>query len=59
MKLKMRKALARESYEEKIRKVGQLIQLVKNIRGKAEKTRAARGKTRPRVLRRGRVDVSR
>jgi hypothetical protein len=29
MKLEMRRALARESYEEKIRKVGQLIALTK------------------------------
>lgn len=29
MKLEMRRALARESYEEKIRKVGQLIALVR------------------------------
>ena len=31
MKLEMRRALARESYEEKIRKVGQLIALVRTF----------------------------
>jgi hypothetical protein len=31
MKLEMRRALARESYEEKIRKVGQLITLARTF----------------------------
>jgi hypothetical protein len=31
MKLEMRRALARESYEEKIRKVGQLIALTRSF----------------------------
>ena len=31
MKLEMRRALARESYEEKIRKVGQLIALARTF----------------------------
>ncbi len=31
MKLEMRRALARESYEEKIRKVGQLIALTRTF----------------------------
>jgi len=57
MKLKMRKALARESYEEKIRKVGQLIHLVKSIRGNLAKSRPVRGKTGVNDLRRGRVRV--
>jgi hypothetical protein len=57
MKLKMRRALARESYEEKIRKVGQLIGLVKSVRGKSAKLRLAREKTGVNELRRRRVRV--
>ena len=35
MKLEMRRKLAQESFEEKIRKVEQLIRLAKNFRHKA------------------------
>jgi hypothetical protein len=57
MKLKMHRALTRESYEEKIRKLGQLIRLMKSIRGKATKSRPARGKTGVSNLRRDGVHV--
>lgn len=37
MKLEMRRKLARESFEEKIRKVAQLIQLAKSLRKAAKR----------------------
>jgi len=39
MKLEMRRALARESFEEKIRKVEQLIRLAKTFPRSKDKTR--------------------
>ena len=44
MKLEMRRLLARESFEEKIRKVEQLIRLAREFRRQREKS----GATQPR-----------
>ena len=38
MKLEMRQKLAREPFEEKIRKVGQLVRLAKNFPRRASRT---------------------
>ena len=54
MKSEMRRSLARESFEEKIRKVGQLIHLVKLTRQKAANSRAPASALPPNVNDRGR-----
>jgi hypothetical protein len=42
MKLEMRQKLAREPFEEKIRKVGQLVRLAKNLPRPGSRTSPAR-----------------
>ncbi len=46
MKPEMRKKLAREPFEEKIRKVGQLIRLVKSFPRRPSRPRPARSPAR-------------